>query len=121
MALRTALTSLLLGATFCIASFGTASAASVECAQPDGLHPVVATADAAKDIYQAVAVGRGDKIKDNIVVKDSGPYWNVFQYTPPFESKDANGQVAITLVSGGGTLMMQIDKCEGTIDAHYSQ
>jgi len=98
-----------------------ASAQNFECANPDGLHPVVATEDAAKTIYRAVATGRGDRLKDNIVVQDGGAYWSVYQFTPPTSSVDGNGRPTITLISGAGELMLSIDKCEGTIEAHYSR
>ena len=103
------------------ASMSSASAQSFECGNPDGLHPVVATADAAKTIYRAVAVGRGDRLKDDVVVKDDGSYWSVYQFTQPTESRDSGGNATITLISGAGELMLSIDKCEGTIEAHYSR
>ena len=44
--------------------------------------PIVATAQAAREIYLAVARNRGDKIKpgNEILVTDDGSHWEVFQY-----------------------------------------
>ena len=98
-----------------------ASAQSFECANPNGLRPVVATEDAAKSIYRAVATGRGDALRDNIVVQDGGEYWSVYQFTQPVAAKDPDGSDSITLISGAGELMLSIDKCQGTIQAHYSR
>ena len=113
--------SLFLASSLLVLSASAASAQSLECPNPDGLHPIVATEDAAKTIYRAVAVGRGDRVKDDIVVKDGGAYWNVYQFTQPMASRDPNGNTTITLISGAGELMLSIDKCEGTIEAHYSR
>ena len=101
------------------ASAGVSLADPVSCVEGGGLHPVVTTADAAKTIYRAVAVGRGESTRDNIVVEDHGAAWNVFQYTPPVAQDDGKGNRAIILVSGSGTLALSIDKCDGTIEAHY--
>jgi hypothetical protein len=103
------------------ASAGVSLADPVACVDGGGLHPVVATADAAKTIYRAVASGRGDSTRDNIVVEDHGAAWSVFQYTPPVAENDGKGNPTIILVSGSGTLLLSIDKCDGTIEAHYSR
>jgi len=75
--------------------------------------PIVPTEEVAKEIYVAVARGRGDKIdsEDLIKVKDDGDHWSVFQW-----SSDAYSGSR-----GGGMLEMTIAKCDGSILAHYSK
>jgi hypothetical protein len=77
--------------------------------------PMVPTQEVAKEIYLAVAQGRGDKVDPaNLIrVDDDGDHWSVFQFPADLSS----GQI----VRGGGTLEMTIAKCDGSILAHYSR
>jgi hypothetical protein len=77
--------------------------------------PMVPTPKVAKEIYLAVAHGRGDKVLSaNIIeVHDDGDHWTVFQFP-------SDPSVALRTV-GGGTLDMTIGKCNGAIMAHYSR
>ncbi len=85
---------------------------SIVCEKVAGMigGPIVPTQDVAKDIYLAVAKGRGAPIKpgNTVWVEDEGDHWTVFQYSGPN-------------MWGGGTLEMTIDKCNGSILAHYSR
>ena len=71
--------------------------------------PIVPTPEAAREIYVAVANGRGDKLRpEKVRVVDKGDHWSVFQYAGQF-------------VMGGGTLEMTISKCDGSIVADYAR
>jgi hypothetical protein len=82
--------------------------------------PLVATPDAAHGIYIAVARSRGDPIHhaNRIVVDDEGDHWSVFQF-PVRRPTVRPGEVVVT--SGGGTLDLQINKCDGSLLAHYAR
>jgi len=117
----------LVAAIVLAATFVQAEPASPEtCTTADGTtyRPFVATAQAAREIYTAIVHSRGDKIKpgNKILVNDDGSYWTVFQYParlPP--ERVVGGMVMVTVVAGGGTLEMTINKCNGSLTAHYSR
>jgi hypothetical protein len=97
------------------------------CKQPDGyaIGLVVPTPDAAKRVYEAVATGRYDQIKssNDILVNDRGDHWEVFQYpkkAPSFE-RHSDGSETVTVVAGGGTLELEITKCDGRIIGSYAR
>lgn len=69
--------------------------------------PFVPTAKVAREIYLAVANERGDKILGEVVVSDDGDRWSVGQQ--------------LSGTRGGGTLDMDIKKCDGSMSAHYSR
>jgi len=101
-------------------------ASPITCTKADGMiqGPIVATAQAAREIYLAVAHSRRDKIKpaNKIVVNDDGFYWTIFQYPahlPP--NRVVGGILMVTVVTGDGTLEMTINKCDGSLTAHYSR
>jgi len=78
-------------------------------AHADQAGPIVPTPEAAREIYVAVANGRGDKLRpEKVRVVDKGDHWSVFQYAGQF-------------VMGGGTLEMTISKCDGSIVADYAR
>jgi hypothetical protein len=96
------------------------------CTTADGTiyRPIVTTAQAAREIYTAIAHSRRDKIKpgNKILVNDDGSHWSVFQYParlPP--DRVIGGMVMVTVVAGGGTLAMTINKCDGSLTAYYSK
>lgn len=101
--------------------------ASPQCAKRPGLagEAAVATADAARTIYLGVAKQRGDKAapENDVIVDDDGDHWTVFQYPKhiPAPRTSSAGTDEITVVAGGGTLEMEIDKGTGAICTHYSR
>ena len=112
--------SLLLLATPC---FGEEPA----CDQPDGraIGLVVPTADAAIAVYKAIANGRHDKIKsaNKILVNDKEDHWEVYQYPKKDRStfNPHTGMETVRVVAGGGTLELEIDKCDGRTVGSYSR
>lgn len=112
--------SLLLLATPC---FG----AEPVCEQPPGraIGLVVPTADAATAVYKAIAKGRHDKIKptNNILVNDEGDQWGVYQYPKKDEStfNRRTGIETVRVVAGGGTLELEINKCDGRTIGSYAR
>jgi hypothetical protein len=101
----------------CATNSDAAHSAALKCDKLPGMieGPFVPTPKVAIEIYMAVANGRGDKLLPENVIKvdDDGDHWSVFQSRanlPP-------GQV----MYGGGTLDMNITKCDGSISAHYSR
>ncbi|HZF34308.1 MAG TPA: hypothetical protein VE914_10940 [Candidatus Angelobacter sp.] len=71
--------------------------------------PIVPAPEAAREIYVAVANGRGDKLRPaNVRVVEKGDHWTVGQYQGQF-------------VMGGGTLELTISKCDGSILAYYAR
>jgi len=93
-----------------------ADPSEISCKKVPGMiaGPIVPTLEVAKAIYLTVAQGRGDKVDSGnvIMVKDDGDEWSVFQVPA-----DSSGPI----VRGGGTLEMTVDKCDGSILAHYSR
>lgn len=96
------------------------------CTTADGTiyRPIVATSQAAREIYLAVAHSRQDKIKrgNKILVDDDGSHWTVFQYPAHLPPDRVVGRmVMVTVVAGGGTLAMTINKCDGSLSIQYSR
>jgi hypothetical protein len=91
-------------------------AATPTCVKVEGMisGPIVSSPQAAREIYEAIARARGDKIlqTNKIVVQDDGEHWSVFQYPANPAGK---------AVLGGGTLDMEINKCDASIRAHYDR
>ena len=54
------------------------------CVKVDGMigGPIVTTPEAARKIYRAIVLNRGDKIlpTNNILVRDEGDHWSAYQY-----------------------------------------
>jgi hypothetical protein len=101
-------------------------AAAQVCDQPAGraIGAVVPTATAARAIYEAIAKGRNDRIKtaNNILVNDKGDYWEVFQYPKKTQSfVRRNGVETVQVVAGGGTLELEINKCDARVLGAYSR
>jgi hypothetical protein len=73
---------------------------------------MVPTRQAAREVYEAIARARGDKILQTheILVEDDGEHWSVFQFPIIYDG-----------MRGGGTLTMKISKCDASIRAHYSR
>jgi hypothetical protein len=109
-----------------VSASGKSAGVSLQCAKQPGLidGPIVATADTARRIYISIAKQRGDQIapENNILVNDNGDQWSIFQHAKrPEVSKTSNGETIVSITSGGSMLEMEIDKCSGTIRAHYSR
>ena len=87
-------------------------------------YAIVPTEQVAREIYEAVARGRGDVIKraNKIMVEDGNDHWEVFQYPKHLPAaQTVHGVTTVTVVQGGGTLEMKINKCDGSVLAHYSR
>jgi hypothetical protein len=86
--------------------------------------PTVPTPKAARDIYKATTRARGDIIRptNEIRVSDEGDHWSVFQYPRHIQPPKVTGRIGtVSVVIGGGTLEMTIEKCDGAISASYSR
>jgi hypothetical protein len=116
-------------ATLSVAGSALAEKAHVSpsCPKQPGMigDAIVATADTARSIYLSVAKQRGDKVSpgNDVVVDDDGERWVVYQHPKdsPATNHIATGEEVTTIIQGGGTLDMEIDKCTGAIRAHYSR
>lgn len=98
-----------------------ASANDMQCAKD----LAVTTPDAARSIYLRELEQRGRVISpgNDVVVKDEGDHWAVYQYPRhiPEPKDNGDGTQTITVVMGGGGLEVEIDKCTGATHAHYSR
>jgi hypothetical protein len=87
--------------------------------------PIVPTADAARMLYKTIAGIRHDPIKpeNDIVVRDKGDYWEVGQYPKHLNGPvtNADGTVTYEVVAGGGTLELEIKKCDATTVGNYAR
>jgi hypothetical protein len=97
-----------------------------DCNQPPGkaIGEIVPTKDTARAIYRAIAAGRHDKVSssNDILVNDDGDHWEVFQYPkkgPTYE--DHHGLETIRVVAGGGTLELDINKCDASVLGSYAR
>jgi hypothetical protein len=101
------------------------------CPKKDGLisGPVVSTKQVAKQIYIAIAKDLYPKTwrkYREIFVIDEGERWGVGQRAPvlsPKTWKNARGQTMETvhISVGGGALEMEIAKCDGAVEMHFSR
>src|SRR5690349_11787614 len=88
----------------CWTSASAQSSETATCAKGPG---AVLTSNVARETYLAAANQRGDNILGEIVVSDDGDRWSVAQRLPG--------------TRGGGTLEMEIKKCDGSISTRYSR
>lgn len=117
-------------AALLLLSVARASAEDV-CPKKDGLlpGPAVPTAAVAKQIYIAVAKGLYPETwrkYPKIFVTDEGTHWGVGQAppVPPVKtSRNAKGETieTVLVVTGGGALQMEIDKCDGAVAMSFSR
>jgi hypothetical protein len=87
--------------------------------------PVVPTADAAREMYKTIARIRHDIIKpsSDILVNDKGDHWEVYQYPKhtDVDVQTVNGIEAVRVVTGGGTLDLEIKKCDASTVGYYDR
>jgi hypothetical protein len=101
-------------------------ALAAACVQPEGMAigPLVPTEDAARALYKTIAGIRHDPIKssNDILVNDKGDHWEAFQYPKHIDPpRTVNGMQIVTVVAGGGTLDLEIQKCDASITGHYDK
>lgn len=107
------------------------SSAVVDCPSGGGFgsQPVVPTALIAKKIYSAIAPIAHARIIQSkrhfLSASDEGDHWTVSS-----ESSEAGASITakthddsetITVQSGGGTLEMEIRKCDGAVKMYFSR
>jgi len=107
------------------------ASAGIVCPKKDGLipGPAVPTSKIAKQIYIAIAKGLYPKTwhkYPRIFVIDEGARWGVGQEppVPPVKAfKNAEGETmeTVNVVMGGGALEMEIAKCDGAVEMHFSR
>jgi hypothetical protein len=107
-------------------SFTTSVAYAENCVQPAGMAigPVVPTADAGREVYKTIAHIRHDPIKrsNDVLAKDQGDHWDVFQYPKHIDGyRVINGVETVQVVAGGGTLELEINKCDGRVLGSYAR
>jgi hypothetical protein len=88
--------------------------------------PVVPTAEAAREIYAAIARARFPDMwrRDaKLAVLDEGDSWDVSPAAEPSENdgNDAHARNTTTERFGGGALEMRISKCDGTVRIHFAR
>lgn len=114
-------------ATLILAVVTVSSAAAAPCVQPPGMAigPIVPTADAAREVYKTFAAIRNDLIRptNDIRVDDEGDHWIVFQYPKHIDDSatDSRGNEIVHVVNGGGTLALEINKCDAHTVGYYQR
>jgi hypothetical protein len=100
--------------------------ANLVCNQPAGhaVGPLVQTAETAKAIYLDIARGRRDQIElsNDVLALDEGDHWAVTQFPKKVPGREKhNGAETVGVVAGGGTLELEINKCDGHALGSYSK
>lgn len=101
--------------------------ANISCVKESGFieGPMVPSATAAREIYNAVAKAGHYKKKlgHTITTSDEGDRWAVSAYRMPRDSDSyvKNGMEYIFVEHGGGGFTLYIDKCTGKLSAYFAR